>query len=93
MHVCIYVEYVCFSGGYVVLCARASKEKWRVAVFFLCFDFGGGHWEGEGETSARSLRKERRKKIKTISLFSCLFPTVALPEPEGYPFARSFIRF
>jgi len=69
---------------------RARKQgKWQ--YFFLCFDFGGGDWEGRGGTSARSLRKERRgKKIKTISLFPCRFPTVALPEPEGYPFARSF---
>lgn len=36
------------------------------------------------------LGRRGEKKIKTISLFSCRFPTVALPEPEGYPFARSF---
>lgn len=62
-YVCIYVEYVCFSGGYVVLCARASKEsgEWQYFSFVLILGVGIGRERGRHQRDRLGRRGEKNQ--------------------------------
>jgi len=99
---CPWVMYVLFmcgmytvrSGCYVMLCARASKErqsgKWQ--SFFLCFDFWVGTGEGEGGHQRDRLGRRGGKKSKQYPFFLLAFPPLrCLDRGVTLSLVRSFL--